>query len=76
MECVMCKGHMEHKSINHIVDNEGHITIVKNVPALVCSQCGESYIGHDVTLRLEELLDKYVNESVEVLIIHFLEKVA
>lgn len=76
MECVMCKGHMERKSINHIVDNEGHITIVKNVPAFVCSQCGESYIGHDVALKLEELLDKYINESVEVLIIHFLEKVA
>ncbi len=76
MDCVMCKGLMELKTINHIVDKEGHITIIKNVPAKVCKQCGESYIDHSVAVKLEELLDKYSNNNVEVLIINYFEKVA
>ena len=37
---------------------------------------GESYIAHEVALKIEELLDKYSNSNVEVLIIHYYEKVA
>ena len=76
MDCVMCKGLIDNSSINHVVDMDGHITIIKNVPAKVCRQCGESYIDHDIALKIEELLDKYVNRNVEVLIINFFDKVA
>ena len=76
MRCVMCKGNMENGLINHIVDVNGHITVVKNVPALNCSQCGESYIEHEVAKKLEELLDKYTNNYVEVLILNYYNKVA
>lgn len=76
MDCVMCKGLIDNSVINHVVDIDGHITIIKNVPAKVCRQCGESYIDHDVALKIEELLDKYSNSNVEVLIINFFDKVA
>jgi YgiT-type zinc finger domain-containing protein len=76
MKCVMCKGMLESKTINHIVDIDGHITIIKNVPAKVCMQCSESFLDHDIALRIEELLDKYQNNNVEVLIINFYDKVA
>jgi|BioPla2DNA2_1021312.scaffolds.fasta_scaffold41869_3 YgiT-type zinc finger domain-containing protein len=76
MDCVMCKGLMEAKTINHIVDKDGHITIVKNVPALVCKQCGENFIDNSVAIKLEELLNKYSNSNVEVLIVNYIEKVA
>ena len=76
MDCVMCKGLMEVKAINHIVDKDDRITIIKNVPAKVCKQCGESYVDHSVAVKLEELLDKYSSNNVEVLIINYFEKVA
>jgi YgiT-type zinc finger domain-containing protein len=76
MDCVMCRGLMEEKTINHIVDKDGHITIIKNVPAKVCKQCGESFIDHSVAVKLEELLEKYSSNNVEVLIINYFEKVA
>ncbi len=76
MNCVMCKGKLEHGIINHIVDIEGHITIIKNVPAQICKQCGESFIEHSVAIKIEELLEKYTNNNVEVLIIAYYDKVA
>lgn len=74
--CVMCKGKLESLQINHIVDIKGHITIIKNVPAKVCKQCGESFIEHTIALQIEKLLDNYTNNNVEVLIINFYDKVA
>ncbi len=75
-QCVMCKGNLDSKLINHIVDRGGHITIIKNVPAKVCKQCGESYLDHSVALKVEQLLDNYSDNKVEVLIINFYDKVA
>lgn len=74
--CVMCKGSMVSKLINHIVDIDRHITIIKNVPAMVCNQCGESFLDHSVALKVEKLLDNYSDTKVEVLIINFYDKVA
>jgi YgiT-type zinc finger domain-containing protein len=39
MNCVACKANLGQGMINHIVDVEGQIIIIKNVPAQVCSQC-------------------------------------
>jgi YgiT-type zinc finger domain-containing protein len=74
--CVMCKGNTEPKLINHIIDIDGHITIIKNVPAVVCKQCGESFLEHKIALKIEKLLDAYSDNKVEVLIINFYDKVA
>lgn len=74
--CVMCKGNLEEKTINHIIDLDGHITIIRNVPAKVCKQCGESYLEHETAVKVEKLLNEYENKNVEVLIINFYDKVA
>ena len=74
--CIMCKGNIESGLINHIVDLDGHIIIIKNVPAQVCKQCGESFLEHNVALKVQNLLDNYSDSKVEVLIINFYDKVA
>ena len=43
MDCFMCKGDLEEKKVNYIVDLEKTIIIIKGVPAKVCKQCGEQY---------------------------------
>ncbi|MDD2511518.1 MAG: type II toxin-antitoxin system MqsA family antitoxin, partial [Syntrophomonas sp.] len=53
MNCVLCKAGMEQKTVNHVVDIQGQIIIVKNVPANVCLQCGEYYIDNEVARKLE-----------------------
>lgn len=71
MDCVMCKGNLKEGLVNHIVDIKGHIIIIKNVPANICTQCGEYYIENKIALILEALVDGILNSNAEVLIINY-----
>ena len=71
MDCVMCKGKLIEGIVNHIVDIKGHIIIIKNVPANICTQCGEYYIENKIALILEELIDGILSSDTEVLIINY-----
>ncbi len=53
MKCLICKGEMEEKLITYDVRVEDQLMILKNVPALVCKQCGE-------TLFTPETVDKII----------------
>lgn len=70
MDCIMCKGKLIEGIVNHIVDIKGHI-IIKNVPANICTQCGEYYIENKIALILEELIDGILSSNAEVLIINY-----
>ena len=71
MNCVMCKGKLIEGKVNHIVDINGHIIIIKNVPANICTQCGEYYIDNNTALILEELIDRVLISDTEVMIINY-----
>ncbi len=60
MRCVYCRCESELKQdkTNDLVDFEGRIIIIKNVPCMVCTQCGEEYYDNDVHTVLEELFNK------------------
>jgi YgiT-type zinc finger domain-containing protein len=76
MNCFMCKGHMFAGTVNHIVDIEGSIIIVRNVPANVCKQCGEAFFDHDVTKKLEEIVEQAKQSKAEIAVINYFDKVA
>ncbi|MPM71411.1 hypothetical protein SDC9_118376 [bioreactor metagenome] len=71
MNCVMCKGRLIDGKVNHIVDINSHIIIIKNVPANICTQCGEYYIDNKTALIIEELIDKVLISNTEVMIINY-----
>jgi len=60
MKCVFCKcdGNLDYGKTNDLVDFKGRIIIIKNVPCMVCPQCGEEYYDNDTMKRVEELFDK------------------
>lgn len=58
MSCFMCKGQLEKKETTFMVEIDGRIVIVKNVPSYVCCQCGETSYDNEVTKRLEEIVTK------------------
>ncbi len=76
MSCFLCKAKLSKGFANHIVDYNGHIIIVKKVPAIVCSQCGEYYVEHEVTLKLEKIVDEVKLSRAEVTIINYHERAA
>ncbi|MEA1962060.1 MAG: type II toxin-antitoxin system MqsA family antitoxin [Bacillota bacterium] len=73
---MMCKAEMTDGQVNHMVDFDGCIVIIKNVPAAVCKQCGEYFIDHKTALRLEEIVCDVAKNKAEILVLNYGELVA
>jgi YgiT-type zinc finger domain-containing protein len=76
MTCYRCKGTIEQKLRTHAATLEQCVIIVKNVPALVCTQCGEVYFNSEVAQKLENILDGQENIIKEVAIVDYSNNVA
>ena len=57
MTCFFCKGQTEERLTKYIVDLGNCVVIVKNVPARVCTQCGEATFSNDVVEKLEKIVN-------------------
>ena len=75
-DCFRCKGTTEPKQKTHTITLDECVIIVKNVPALICKQCGEAYFTDDVMQNLEVIVDKLENLIKEVAIVDYTENVA
>lgn len=77
MKCFYCKGESVETTTKFIVDLGSCVVIVKNVPAHVCQQCGETSYSNEVAQQLERIVDA-VKRSImsEVAIIEYSPNVA
>jgi YgiT-type zinc finger domain-containing protein len=72
MDCVICKnGKTEPGLVTYTLEREGVIIVFKNVPALVCQNCGDYYLTEETTKLLLEKATKTVEKGVEFEIINF-----
>ena len=76
MNCFMCKGDMVNKNTNYILDLDGSIIIIKNVPSLVCTQCGEVFYENEVMKRIEKIIELFKNAVTEIAVVNYDDKVA
>lgn len=62
-KCFVC-GHdiINHSSTNKMLEDNGHFVIVKDIPCLVCANCGEIYLETEVMLKLENILNRNISE--------------
>ena len=51
--CIFCKGSIEERRIEHVHQWQGHLYIFRNVPAGVCTQCGEVFFGPDALKAID-----------------------
>ncbi len=64
--CPLCGGGKKSgKTIFTVNLGEG-VLVVRDVPALVCGQCGEDWIDDKVASRLEKLVDEARNKHLQV----------
>lgn len=56
--CFLCKGSIESQLKTFILELGDSIFIIKNVPTMVCSQCGQVSYSLEVSKKLEIILDK------------------
>ena len=55
MKCAFCGGRMEAKAVTFQHEENGLFILIENVPAEVCSACGETTYSPEVTDRLLRL---------------------
>ncbi len=67
MKCSICKtGTTEKGLTTSFFDRNGSYVIVKEIPAQICSQCGEAYFDEKTTEDLYELTDKILSSGAEL----------
>lgn len=76
MNCFVCKGDLEKRKVNYVVDLENAIIIIKGAPAKVCTQCGEQYFDDETAENIEKIVNKLKQLSTEITIVNYNKKVA
>jgi YgiT-type zinc finger domain-containing protein len=77
MKCVICKNGETVAGETTITLEKNNATIVfKNVPALVCDNCGEKYIEDNISKNLLLDANEIIKSGAQVDIRNFIEKVA
>ena len=72
-ECYFCKGTTEIKNIDVDFRWEGKLSVIKDVPVEVCTQCGERYYSAETSKKIDELVQggKEPEEVLEVPVLEF-----
>jgi YgiT-type zinc finger domain-containing protein len=55
--CAVCGGELEATTITHEVKRDSHIYLFQNVPAKVCTACGEIWIDEEVLQVIDRLIE-------------------
>ena len=67
MKCVICRlGDMNKGLATVTLTRDALTLVVKDVPALVCDNCGEEYVDEQVTSRLLETAEEALKAGVQV----------
>lgn len=72
MKCVICRtGETKPGKATVTLNRNGSTVVFKDVPAEICTTCGEDYTDEEVTERLLELSRETAETGVEVAVHHY-----
>ncbi len=67
MKCVICKDGETQKGLTSVtLEREGMLLVIKQVPAQICSNCGEAYVDETATETVLGVAEKAFNEGVQI----------
>jgi len=55
-KCFYCNGQLEEQLTTFVYEDDSQFWVVRNVPAFVCTQCGEKEYSQATTRRVLTLL--------------------
>jgi len=73
-ECPVCGGIIEKGKTTYTVDMDSGLVVVRNVPARVCSQCGEEWIPPEIAKNLERIVSQAREKGAEIEILSYESK--
>jgi YgiT-type zinc finger domain-containing protein len=63
--------------VTYTEDVNDSVIVIRNVPATVCTECGNIWYKGTVVARLEEIVDRCINAVVtDVVVVNYAEKAA
>jgi YgiT-type zinc finger domain-containing protein len=71
MVCTFCKGSTKLQTINFPIDLESTFILVKEVPAIVCQQCGEYFLEDNIAERIEDIAETAKSSNIEIEVLKF-----
>ncbi|RLD70837.1 MAG: type II toxin-antitoxin system MqsA family antitoxin [Bacteroidetes bacterium] len=67
MKCVICKtGTTKQGKVTVTFDIKGTVVVIRNVPAKVCSNCGNYYLSSKTSKLIMEKVQQAVKKGVEI----------
>ena len=76
MTCFYCKGDMNPGTATYMEEYEDRIMVVRRVPCVKCSQCGEVAYSGETVRRLEKTLDSLKEAAPEISVLTYQNKAA
>lgn len=77
MMCLSCKtGDMLPSTTSYFVELEKCMIIIKNVPCMKCTQCGDTVFSGSVAEKISELTDQAEQMASELMIIDYATRAA
>nr|WP_069133123.1 type II toxin-antitoxin system MqsA family antitoxin [Rhodohalobacter halophilus] len=72
MNCPNCTANMEKgKTVLTFQMGEEEIVVVRDVPAMICDQCGEEYVDSDTAKQVEEKVERALADGIKMGFIDF-----
>ena len=72
MKCIICKkGNTQPGKVTFTVDKGSTVVVIRDVPAQVCSTCGEEYIDAATMKDIEKLVDSAQKAGMNIAIQQF-----
>ena len=67
MKCVICKDGTTHKGVTTVtLERNEMIFVIKQVPAEICSNCGEAYLDEKTTESIMKIAENAYQEGIQV----------
>ncbi len=70
-QCSLCGGAKQAGKTTYSVDLGFGVVVVRNVPATICDQCGEEWIGAEVARQLEHVVEDARKKQLQVEVVAF-----
>ena len=77
MTCFVCKGTVKEGFATFTVDMGKCIVAVRNVPAFICEQCGDTGYSTETSKRLDEIVSSLTDSvHTEIAVVGYSDHVA
>jgi len=72
MRCAVCgNGSLQPATRPKVVERNGKVAVIRDVPVLECDSCGEVYLDAEVAKQLDVLFRRLLDGPVDQVVAHF-----